>query len=589
MSDSSLPSPELSEQGAPPPELSEQAAPPPELSEQGPPPAELSGQGPPPPELSEQGPPPPELDGQGPPPFELPERSAGAGVAGANGVALLRSLTPVLLAWLPRQRWFAGKGRPLTGFSLVSATELLPCRPVDARARRTRLPGLLHLLVRAQQPDRAGCAGHPRGGDCYQLLLGVREALPPRLAPCLIGRPESGPLVGTAVYEALHDPRLTAVLLERLRVAGRLGPLRFCREPDADIPTGLPARPLASEQSNSSVVYGTSAILKLFRRVEAGINPDLELTLALARNGYAQVPAPTAWFEAVAPVPPGREGPAGHEDQEGRDSRDSHEGVPAAGAAEQGRTLTLGVLQPFLGGTTDGWQLAQRALTERRDFTTAARALGRTTARVHTGLAEALPTSTLGGERLERVARQMASRLDAACAAVPDLRPYRAGLLRSFRALAELGRAGGVRAAQRVHGDLHLGQVLAADDGGDEERWTLIDFEGEPARPLAERRAHQPVVRDIAGMLRSFDYAACRPGHGPTDAWARHWAAANRAAYCAGYAAACGADPRDDGVLLRAYETDKAVYEVLYEARNRPAWLGVPMSAIRRLAAPDDG
>lgn len=516
---------------------------------------------------------------------------ASGAYGGPDGTALLRSLSTLLSDWLPRQRWFAGKGRPLTGFSLVTVTELLPCtpaarRPGDAGEKggggpETGLPGLLHLLVRARQPA-PGAAAHATvaSGDCYQLLLGVREALPPDLAPALIGRPTRGPLRGRAVYEALHDPRLTGLLLERLRTPGRLGPLRFSCEQGTDLPAGLRSWPLSAEQSNSSVVYGSAYILKLFRRVDPGVNPDLELPLALARQGCARVPAPTAWFEALpSEVPAARTGPAG--------------------GAEDGASFTLGVLQPYLPGSRDGWQLALRALAARQDFTPAARALGRATAEVHTGLAEALPTSVLSGGQLERQAAEMAARLDTVAEAVPALRPYRSALRGAYGALAELGRNGRVRPAQRVHGDLHLGQVLCtrpdgAEGAGGEEvsgrgEWSLIDFEGEPARPLAERRADQPVVRDIAGMLRSFDYAACQRPVEAGDTWSHEWASANRAAYCAGYAEASGADPRDDAVLLRAYETDKAVYEVLYEARNRPPWLSVPMSAVRRLARQPNG
>ncbi|MFE7662607.1 maltokinase N-terminal cap-like domain-containing protein, partial [Streptomyces celluloflavus] len=186
---------------------------------------------------------------------------------------LLPSLAPLLAAWVPRQRWFAGKGQQLTGFTLVSATELLPCVS-DGTA-----PGLLQLLVRTRQsgqPDR------PAAGDCYQLLLGVHPALPPQLAPAAIGRPADGPLRGRTVYDALLDNRLCGLLLERLRVPGRLGALRFCHEPGAAIPSGLPARPIAVEQSNSSIVYGDTFILKVFRRIAPGVNPDLELPRALA-------------------------------------------------------------------------------------------------------------------------------------------------------------------------------------------------------------------------------------------------------------------------------------------------------------------
>ncbi|GAA1899787.1 phosphotransferase [Streptomyces sodiiphilus] len=479
--------------------------------------------------------------------------------AAADGGALLRSLTGLLARWLPRQRWFAGKGRPLGGLTLVSVTEVLPCRADGT------VPGLLHLLVRtlpgrdhrppAAQQVPAPSAGAPgeAGDDCYQLLLGVRPVLPPALAHALVGRPADGPLHGRSVYEALADPRLASLLLERFRTPGTLGPLSFSRAPGSAIPTAPPARLLDGEQTNSSVVYGTSHILKVFRRVSPGINPDLELPLALARAGCTRVPAPSAWFEAAGP-------------DTGTDP------------------MTLGVLQPYLPGCADGWQLATGALARRADFGAAAHSLGRATAEVHTALAGALPTQVLHRSQLEQTATAMHERLTAATAAVPALRPYRAGLRRSFEALADFARRGGRCTAQRLHGDLHLGQVLrpAGPDGGT-GRWTVIDFEGEPASPLAERRRPQPPVRDIAGMLRSFDYAACQ--HVASGPWAEAWARASRTAYCRGYAEAGGTDPLGQPELLRAYETDKAVYEVLYEARHRPGWLHVPMSAIRRLAA----
>ncbi|MEV6455418.1 maltokinase [Streptomyces anulatus] len=440
---------------------------------------------------------------------------------------LLPSLAPLLHAWLPRQRWFAGKGRPVTGFSLVSATEMLP---LDGAAG----PGLLHLLLRVEQPSQQDRPAD----DCYQLLLGARTSLPPLLAGALIGRVERGPLAGRVVYDALHDPRLADVLLERFRRPGSLGSLRF--ERTAAIPAGLTPRVLDAEQSNSSLVYGDAFILKIFRRVFPGTNPDLELPLALGGEGCERVPAPVAWFEAPGPEP-----------------------------------LTLGVLQPFLHGARDGWQLALAALAAGRDFLPEARALGRATAEVHTALAAALPTPALRGTQTRQLVAEMTRRLEAAAQAVPALVPHVPGLRAAFEAVTDLGVRGTGWAQQRVHGDLHLGQTLRSADGF----WSLIDFEGEPARPLPERRMPAPPVRDVAGMLRSFDYAA--RSHRP---WNPEWAARCRAAYCEGYAQASGRDPRGEPELLRAHETDKAVYEVLYEARHRPDWLPVPMAAIQRLA-----
>ncbi|GGV83982.1 hypothetical protein GCM10010499_51700 [Streptomyces thermoviolaceus subsp. apingens] len=458
----------------------------------------------------------------------------------AVGPALLTSLDPLLREWLPRQRWFAGKGRPVTGFSLVAATELLP---LDAT------PGLYHLLARAHQPPaRFVGAGRektiPHPGDCYQLLIGVRQALPPRLAPALIGHVHTGPLTGRTTYEALYDPRPAETILEALRSGARIGALRFERR--TDIVPHLVPRLLTGEQSNSSVVYGDTFILKLLRRVVPGVNPDLELPLALAREGCPRVPAPTAWVTAEA-AERGTEGP-----------------------------YVLAVLRPYLRGAVDGWELALRGPAEGEDFTAEARALGRATAEVHTALARALPTVTLGHLQLRSMVEGMTARLEAAVQAVPVLGAYAPALHSVYEALAALAVEGYTVTAQRIHGDLHLGQFLRAPAGD----WSLTDFEGEPARPLAERRMPQPAARDVAGMLRSFDYAA-HTADGPP---ALEWAEACRAAYCTGYAEAGGHDPRTEPVLLHACETDKAVYEVVYEARYRPDRLRVPLSAIRRLA-----
>jgi maltokinase len=446
---------------------------------------------------------------------------------------LLGSLDPLLREWLPRQRWFAGKGRPVTGFGLVSATELLP------GDGRIGTPGMLHLLLDVHQPEQRP--------ECYQLVLGTRPLLPPPLAPALIGHAVGGPLDGLTVYDALYDPRLAAVLLERLRSPGQAGGLRFSSEASCDIPGGLTPRLSTAEQSNTSVIYGDTFILKLFRRVAPGPNPDLELSLALGRAGSRRVAAPAAWFEAV-------------------------------GAYEE--PATLGVLQRYLPGSTDAWALALRSVDEAGDFAPDAWGLGQATAEVHLALAAAMPRAVLRRPQIAVLAAAMAERLDAAALAVPALRPFRTQLRTAFHDLAELGDRGTVLAAQRIHGDLHLGQALRTPAQG----WVLIDFEGEPARPLAERRRPAPPVQDVAGMLRSFDYAARH--RDPASLTAAAWADRCRAAFCDGYAAASGSDPREEPVVIRAFETDKAVYEVLYEARHRPGWLPIPMSAVQRLASP---
>ncbi|MBV2353054.1 maltokinase [Streptomyces sp. J2-1] len=430
------------------------------------------------------------------------------------------SLTELLREWLPAQRWFAGKDRPVTDLSVLSMTELFP--------------GCLHLLVHASHAPVPTPGGTQPPGDCYQLLLGMRRDLAPRLERAFVGRVEEGPFAGLAVYDALHDPRSAHLLLERLRQPGTAGPLRFEATDTARLPGALPPRLLDAEQSNSSIVYGDAYILKLFRRIQPGVNPDLEVPGALAAQGCARVPAPVAWFSTSAPL-----------------------------------RATLGVLQPFLPDASDGWTLALDALARGDDFTAEARELGRTMAEVHLALAEAFEPA--GPDQLGRTVDDMCAQLEAATRSVPQLRPFGPGLRAAFGALAGCDSG---PPAQRIHGDLHLGQVLRAG-----REWFVIDFEGEPSRPLSERTAPQSPVRDVAGMLRSFDYAARqrRP-------WRPEWARRCREAFCAGYAARAGWDPRKKHALLRAHETDRAVYEVLYEARHRPDWLPVPMAAIERLA-----
>jgi maltokinase len=461
-------------------------------------------------------------------------------------IALLRD-------WLPQQRWFAGKGRPLRGVGVVHSLEVV-----------SGDPALHHVVLRVE---------HGTEPEHYQLLLGVRESLPERLAHAAIGRLSNG----SCLYDAVYDAELTRWLPERFGPADTVGPLSFhrCRAeaPDPDL-VGLV---IGAEQSNTSIVFGDDVILKLFRRLVPGVNPDLELSLALAGAGSRRIPAPVAWFDMPFP----------------------DDGC---------EPTTLGMLQEYLRTGTDGWELAKTSVRDLYagqevrgagphahetggDFAGESFRLGAATAEVHADLARSLPTTIAGATELAAIARDMERRLDAAADAVPDLAPFAERLREAYADLEELGRDGHPVALQRIHGDFHLGQVMRTAT-----RWVLIDFEGEPARPLSERRSLHSPLRDIAAMLRSFDYAARHLLAGGGGFWGRgapaphlvrraeEWATRNRDAFCAGYADAGPFDPRTEPVLLRAFETDKAVYEVMYESGNRPSWLPVPMSAIRRLS-----
>ncbi|MER5637627.1 maltokinase [Kitasatospora sp. NPDC002227] len=455
----------------------------------------------------------------------------------APGVSeLVQAALPLIASWLPGQRWYAGKGRPITGLTPVLAT---PLQVGD--------PALLHLLLRVD---------HSGGSDTYQLLLGSRSGQPAGLPPAtVLGRLSGGPYDGAVLYDALHDPELTGRLLEHLATGDRFGSLSFRRTPGPGLPSNLPGRASTAEQSNSSVIYGTAFILKLFRRISPGTNPDLELSLALSRAGSTRIPRVAAWFES---------------------------------RMERSEPATLGLLQRYLPDAEDGWELALSQVGRLKsdpapgNFAIEAHRLGRATAEVHRVLARSMPVDRLDRAQLSLLAGAMADRLDSAVTAVPGLLRYRSALRTAFRALT----ADHLESVpvQRIHGDLHLGQAMRTPHG-----WVLLDFEGEPAKPLAERRQPQPALRDVAAMLRSFDYAAAHllagAPHNPELAHlAAAWAARNRTAYCAGYSAGGGADPNTAPELMRALEIDKAVYEVVYEARHRPSWLPIPLAAINRLA-----
>jgi maltokinase len=218
------------------------------------------------------------------------------------------------------------------------------------------------------------------------------------------------------------------------------------------------------------------------------------------------------------------------------------------------------------------------------DFAGESERLGEATASVHADLARALPTEPADRDWYAAIAEQMTARLKDAVEVVPDLAEH-ADALRALYAAAAVSDEPVVR--QRVHGDLHLGQVLRTTTG-----WIVLDFEGEPARPLASRRELDTPLRDVAGMLRSFDYAARHmlvesPGDPQRAYRAQEWAERNRHAFLAGYAGAGGVELDPKSALLRAFEADKAVYECVYEARNRPHWLMIPLQSVSRLTTTD--
>ncbi len=454
---------------------------------------------------------------------------------------LVDRLVTELPDWLPARRWFAGKDRPITSVRKLVTTVLLSGDPM-----------LLHVVVEVEQSDRA---------ERYQLLIGSRIHLPEHLGASWIGTFD-----GLPCYEATGDDDLTWYLLDMIVSGARTGPIVFEHEPDVELEVGLRARPITSEQSNTSLVYGNQYILKLFRKLAPGLNPDLRLHRALWQVGCQHIARPLGSIT-----------------------------VMTNGVDLDGEPTTLGMLQQFLPDAVDGWAMATTSVRDLMadvdspadqaggDFASEAHRLGQAVAVVHADLQRALGQQEVDTDEFERTVRAMLTRLDAVTAMVPELAAYGPALRAAFERVRDTK---GPVFMQLIHGDLHLGQVLRTVTG-----WLLIDFEGEPAAPAAERAMLRSPLRDVAGMLRSFDYAAHQMLIGqPEDARlaerAFDWAQRNRTAFCDGYAEAAPesiGDPRAHADLLRAFELDKAVYEVAYEHANRPEWSTVPLSSIARM------
>jgi maltokinase len=438
-----------------------------------------------------------------------------------------RALPEALLAWIPRQRWYAGKGQ---GASLTQRG--------GWRTRSGDVEVTTYFVLDRQ----------PTGATLYQVPI-------TRRADSLAGghpiwHDESG-----YFYDAPHDPAYVAAILDLIATESEADGARGHRQPGAGRVTVLDSAVLKGEQSNTSIICrvedGSPVILKVFRALHAGDNPDVVLQSAISATGSTLVPASVGSISGEWP------------------DRSQPEGIAHG---------SLVFAQEFLEGAEDAWRAALRAASAGEDFSLRARRLGQATAELHATLAAAMPTREPEDADVNRLLAAMGARADAALAAVPALAEFRGAIDAALHAV----RKSPWPRLQRIHGDFHLGQVLAVGDA-----WVMVDFEGEPLRPMTERSELDLPLRDVAGMLRSFDYVAGAVLHagGPApDLDPNEWAQSARIAFLAGYAEARQDDGGTHGGLLDALELDKALYEAVYEARNRPDWLGIPVEAVQRLA-----
>jgi len=462
--------------------------------------------------------------------------------------------------YLVRTRWFGGKGRTFEVTDITAIGEV-----------PGRLDTSPHVVIYLVEVTYAEGTSSPET-ELYQVPLTFYEHPEGRLDHAFIGWWEDPTYGWVHAYDALHDREAMACWLRSFAAAaeGETGPdsvLAFHRLAGHNLDLEAHSTLFSGEQSNSSVAFGEDSLMKVFRKVTPGVNPDIQIHEVLTEAGSEHVAPLYGWLDTVI-------------------SDDSAEG---------GTTMQLAMLQKFLRTATDGWDLALasvralfaepelHATDSGGDFAGEATRLGEALAHVHADLAEHFPTYDLGASAAVELADAMAHRLDRAAAAVPELEQHREVLEGIF---AEVRTLDGL-SVQTIHGDLHLGQTLRTSMG-----WKIVDFEGEPAKPLSERLKPDSRWRDVAGMLRSFDYAPNAVIQGMTAGEeteqlrlrAVEWANRNRNFLLVAYA---GGDlTPEQRTLLAAYVADKAVYECVYEARNRPSWLEIPLSAIARIGAP---
>lgn len=531
----------------------------------------------------------------------------------------------LLEGWLPGRRWYPIPGNgvrhvpwrtvvlgsgPTTTPGGRAAPDAVPPGRADVVVPLLRLigPGLPDPADEGALVIQVPLVLRPAAGDAAAggRSSGERPADRPADRPPK-GRPPADPtLIGVvdtdagpvAVHDGGADPAAWAAYL-----AAALGDIGPAPAEASGAGTLAGAKPLGGEQSNSSVlvpglrppvpgfpgVRADGVILKILRTVPLGPHPDVVIPEALTRAGWDGVPR---YLGAVGLPHP--EPDAGQEDGTGSPAGAPAHGSPpgapahdagARGGADAGPLAHLAVVAELISEADDGFELACAHASEGLAFDEEAAALGAVVARMHAALAVARPTdATLDPSGFMGVLRRRAAE---AIADVHELAPHRGGITAFYDEVSD--RLAAVTAdrpipLQAIHGDLHLGQVLHARDG-----WKVLDFEGEPQRPVAERTAPDLPLRDVAGLLRSFDYAAA-----VGEAKDPEWSADAQLSFLEGYREALqrgtttggsGLDVTTAALLLRALTLDKALYEVVYESRHRPAWLHIPLTAVARTLA----